>query len=163
MPLEAQSWFTIPQVCELLNVTEKTVKNRCYNGKFNYKIEHINGHKKIFIHSSSLPQKAKRELNGDNVIELKKYSEAPIWSQYQADKYSEILQASKGYRGKKLQEFVISWNSDKNNISTSYSSIIRMRERYSKYGVSGLLSRYFKTIDEHKRLLNSIYVESNYI
>ena len=62
MPLETQSWFTISQVCNLLNVTEKTVKNRCYKGKFNYKIEHINGRKKIFIHSSSLPQRAKREL-----------------------------------------------------------------------------------------------------
>ena len=143
--LNIPAWVTVNDVCNLLNVTEKTVKNRCYKGKFNYKIEHINGRKKIFIHSSSLPQKAKRELNDDNVIELKKYSEAPIWSRYQADKYSEILQASKGYRGKRLQEFVTSWNSDKNNISTSYSSIIRMRERYSKYGVSGLLSRYGNT------------------
>ena len=43
------------------------------------------------------------KTHGDNVIELKKYSDAPIWSRYQADKYSEILQASKGYRGKRLQ------------------------------------------------------------
>ena len=33
------AWISIQEACNLLNVKEKTIKNRCYKGDFIYKIE----------------------------------------------------------------------------------------------------------------------------
>ena len=44
-------WIPIEKVSELLNVKEKTIKNRCYQGLFIYKIEKDNGKKHFYIHN----------------------------------------------------------------------------------------------------------------
>ena len=70
-------WIPIEKVSELLNVKEKTIKNRCYQGQFIYKIEKDNGKKHFYIHNSSLKNKICNQLNNDSEIDFQKYSDAP--------------------------------------------------------------------------------------
>ena len=136
MSIKSQTWFTLEQVCELLHITPKTVKNRCYRGDFTYKIQSKNNVKQFFIHSSSIQLKV--ESKGDD----KKYSEAPKWSKIQADKYIDIVKNSLNFKGEKLKEFIFNWNNENPDFTTSYSSVIRMRRRYLQEGISGLLAKY---------------------
>ena len=48
------TWISVQEACNLLNVKEKTIKNRCYKGDFIYKIEAKDNIKQIFIRYSSL-------------------------------------------------------------------------------------------------------------
>lgn len=136
--LNIPAWISIEEASKLLNVKVKTVKNRCYKGDFNYKIEIKNNVRQLFIRYSSLPIK----FNCDSEVENQKYSDAPVWSKIQADKYSSIVKESIKLKGQKLQEFIDSWNIDHPDNQTSYSSIIRMRRRYRNKGLNGLLARY---------------------
>ena len=136
MSINSQSWFTLEQVCELLHITPKTVKNRCYKGDFIYKIQLKNNVKQIFIHSSSIKLKKISEIDD------KKYSDAPKWSKIQAEKYIKIVKKCLNIKGKELQEFISNWNNDNPDLATSYSSVIRMRSRYIQWGISGLLAKY---------------------
>lgn len=136
--LNIPAWISIEEASKLLNVKVKTVKNRCYKGDFNYKIEIKNNVRQLFIRYSSLPIK----FNCDSEVENQKYSDAPVWSKIQADKYGSIVKESIKLKGQKLQEFIDSWNIDHPDNQTSYSSIIRMRRRYRNKGLNGLLARY---------------------
>lgn len=135
-------WIPIEKVSELLNVKEKTIKNRCYQGQFIYKIEKDNGKKHFYIHNSSLKNKICNQLNNNSEIDFQKYSDAPQWSKYQVDKYIQVLSVTQKLKGRALQQFIFEWNKNNFNNQTSYSSIIRMRKRYEEFGVCGLLARY---------------------
>lgn len=136
--LNIPAWISIEQACTLLNLKEKTIKNRCYNGDFTYKIETKNNSKQIFLRTSTLPLNIKKDSDVDD----KKYSEAPLWARFQADKYFSVIKECQNLRGKRLEEFINNWNQNNPNHQTSYSSIIRMRRRYFKNGISGLLSHH---------------------
>lgn len=135
-------WIPIEKVSELLNVKEKTIKNRCYQGQFIYKIEKNNGKKHFYIHNSSLKNKICNQLNNNSEIDFQKYSDAPQWSKCQVDKYIQVLSVTQKIKGRALQQFISEWNKNNFNNQTSYSSIIRMRKRYEEFGVCGLLARY---------------------
>ena len=135
-------WIPIEKVSGLLNVKEKTIKNRCYQGQFIYKIEKDNGKKHFYIHNSSLKNKICNQLNNDSEIDFQKYSDAPQWSKCQVDKYIQVLSVTQKLKGRALQQFISEWNKNNFNNQTSYSSIIRMRKRYEEFGVCGLLARY---------------------
>jgi len=132
------AWISIQEACNLLNVKEKTIKNRCYKGDFIYKIEVKDNIKQIFIRYSSLPISKKVDNESDN----KKYSEAPLWSRIQADKYIDVIKKSLCLRGRALKLFIENWNKNNPDNQTSYSSLIRMRNRYFASGINGLLSKY---------------------
>ena len=90
----------------------------------------------------SMPDFAQNKYLGETELDVN-YSEVPNWAKQQAEKYVRILEASKGLKGKDLEKFVIDWNNNKNEeYTTSYSSIIKMRKRYFRYGVAGLLSKH---------------------
>ena len=57
------TWISVQEACNLLNVKEKTIKNRCYKGDFIYKIEAKDNIKQIFIRYSSLPISKKLTTN----------------------------------------------------------------------------------------------------
>ena len=136
-------WIPIEKVSELLNIKEKTIKNYCYQGSFIYKIENQNGNRHLYIHNSSIKDKICSQLNDyNNGIDSQNYSDAPVWSKFQAEKYIQILNDTQNLKGNALQQFVMEWNKNNLNNKTSYSSVIRMRKRLRKYGVCGLLANY---------------------
>ena len=100
--LNIPAWISIEEASKLLNVKVKTVKNRCYKGDFNYKIEVKNKVKQIFVRYSSLPIKFNIDLDQED----SKYSEAPEWSRLQADKYINVVQKSLELRGEKLEKYI---------------------------------------------------------
>ena len=135
------TWISIQEACQLLNLTEKTVKDYCRNGKINYKIELHNKSYKYLIHFESLPNFAKYKVVPQSSENKIKYSEAPDWAKVQAEKYIRIIQESEYLKGGKLKDFIIDWNIKNPQFKTSYPSVIRMRRRYNENGIIGLLSR----------------------
>lgn len=127
-------WYSLEKAAEILNLKEKTLKEKCRNNEFSYRVvkdgNKINYYLFIDIESQETASKNK------------KYSEAPEWSKLQAEKYVSILNACEGLKGKQLQEFLLQWNSDNSNYKTSYPCVIKMRKRYKEQGISGLLAKY---------------------
>lgn len=151
------TWISIQEACQLLNLTEKTVKDYCRNGKINYKIELHNKSYKYLIHFESLPNFAKYKLVPQSSENKIKYSEAPDWAKVQAEKYIRIIQESEYLKGGKLKDFIIDWNIKNPQFKTSYPSVIRMRRRYNENGIIGLLSRYGNNAE--KSTVNNLYFE----
>ena len=95
-----------------------------------------------FIHLKSLPDFAQDKYSGEKISD-KKYSEAPNWAKEQAEKYLPILKASNGLKGEALKDFINKWNNENTEeLRTSYSSLIKMRRRFFRYGISGLSVSY---------------------
>ena len=138
--LNIPNWITIKEASSLLKVTEKTLKNRCYSGKYIYKIVWENNSKIIYIRSSSLPKQS--DFNKNKNLKDVSFADAPIWAKAQAQKYIDILKLSACYKGIELQKFINEWNLENPNNTTSYSSLIKMRRRYYEYGIKGLLSKF---------------------
>lgn len=135
-------WLSVSKASELLEIKEKTLKELCRTGKYNYKVVQ-NGRKyNYFIQTQSLPSYAKRKLENKSDLSLHNYSDVPSWAKAQAEKYINILQSSEGLKGKKLKEFIEEWNSINNEHKVSYPNLIKMRRRYKEGGFNALLARY---------------------
>lgn len=132
-------WIDIKTVSALLDLSEQTLKKQCRVGKFVFKIVKKGKRANYFILLKSLPDFAQDKYFGENFSDIK-YSEAPNWAKQQAEKYLQILEKSNGLKGNDLKQFIEEWN--KVNDPTSYSSVIKIRRRYFRYGLNGLLSRH---------------------
>ena len=136
------NWISIIDACKILNLREKTLKNRCYNGQLNYKIERKNNRNQYFIRFDSISEYGKKIVLGNTNAEMQSYSEAPKWAKKQAEKYIEILKSSHNLHGNALSDFIKEWNKNNPDDTTSYNSVIRMRHRYAENGINGLLALY---------------------
>ncbi len=135
-------WLPISEVCNVMGLSKKTIKQHCRQGKYIYKITRKGFRSDYFINYNSLSDSAQRKLRGEYNTHLGSYSEAPLWAKEQAEKYMFILQQCEGLKGNELKEFIKNWNINNQNIQTSYSNIIKMRKRYKEDGINGLLARY---------------------
>lgn len=132
------NWFSMNEISQKLNLSIKTIKEKCRNGEFVYRIEK-DGRKLnyyIFLENNN------EDFLDNKEIEQNNYSESPNWAKQQADKYITILKASEGLKGKDLEIFVDNWNKNNVEYKTSYSCLIKMRKRYAEYGIQGLLAKY---------------------
>lgn len=132
-------WIDIKTAAVVIGLSEQTLKKQCRAGKFVFKIVKKGKRASYFILLKSLPNFAQDKYFGEKFPDIK-YSEATNWAKQQAEKYLEILENSDGLKGGDLKQFIEEWN--KTNEPTSYSSVIKMRRRYFRYGLSGLLSRH---------------------
>lgn len=132
-------WIDIKSAAGIIGLSEQTLKKQCRAGKFVFKIVKKGKCANYFILLKSLPNFAQDKYFGEKFPDIK-YSEAPNWAKQQAEKYLEILENSDGLKGNDLKQFIEEWN--ESNEPTSYSSVIKMRRRYFRYGLSGLLSRH---------------------
>lgn len=141
---ETPMWLSQDEVCRLLNISKKTLQNKCYKDEFVYKTQKIRKETFYSILFSSLPKKFQDRYNNKVLKINKKYSDAECWAKVQADKYIVILKACENLKGKQLEQFVQTWNSLNPDYATSYPSIINMRSRYREKGIHGLLANYGK-------------------
>ncbi len=132
------NWVSINEVSEQLNLSIKTIKEKCRNGEFVYRIERDGRKLNYYIYLDN------NKNSTENVIEenSKNYSESPNWAKQQAEKYITILKSCEGLRGKELEIFLSEWNKTNIEYKTSYSCLIKMRKRYAQYGIQGLLAKY---------------------
>jgi len=142
---DSPMWLSQDDVCELLNITVKTLKNKCSKGDFVYKIQRVQKKSEYFVLFSSLPTKFQNKYSKSVCEPDIRYSDAPTWAKTQADKYIEILKACEGLRGKHLKQFIQVWNASGADYRTSYSRVNDMRSKYREYGIHGLLANYGKT------------------
>lgn len=145
-------WIDIKTAAGIIGLSEQTLKKQCRTGKFVFKIVKRGKYANYFVLLKSLPIFAQDKYLGENFSNIK-YSEAPNWAKQQAEKYLQILENSKGLKGNDLKEFIEEWNNS--NESTSYSSVIKMRRRYFRYSLNGLLSK-------HGQHLRGTSVQDNY-
>lgn len=145
-------WINIKAAAGIIGLSEQTLKRQCRRGEFVFKIIKKEKRANYFIMLKSMPDFAQDKYLDETEFEAK-YSEAPNWAKQQAEKYLQILENSKGLKGNDLKQFIEEWN--KVNEPTSYSSVIKMRKRYFRYGLNGLLSR-------HGQHLRGTSVQDNY-
>ncbi|MBR2525889.1 DDE-type integrase/transposase/recombinase [bacterium] len=135
-------WIDIDKASEMIGLSSQTLKRKCRKGEFVFKIVKKGKVAHYFVLLKSMPDFAQDKYLGDSAVDLK-YSEVPSWAKLQAEKYVRIIDASAGLKGKELKEFIDNWNNnDKEEFTTSYPSLIRMRRRYFRYGVAGLISKH---------------------
>ena len=146
--LNNQNWITVEDAANLLYVKPKTLKERCRKGEYNYRVVQENKKFIYMIHKESLPINIQEEQSNVVYTSNINYSDAPNWAKMQADKYIQILKGSADLKGKKLEEYIKIWNENNPELKTSYCSILRMRRRYKKYGIKGLLAQYGKSTNK---------------
>ena len=135
-------WVNIQKASEILGLSEQTLKRQCRAGKFVYKIIKKGKTANYSILLKSMPNFAQDKYLGETDIETK-YSEAPNWAKQQAEKYLPLLESTQGLKGNELKDFITEWNNNHGeDLQTSYPSIIKMRRRYFRYGINGLLSKH---------------------
>lgn len=135
-------WIDIDKASEMIGLSSQTLKRKCRQGEFVFKIVKKGKVAHYFILLKSMPDFAQDKYFGDTAVDLK-YSEVPSWAKLQAEKYVRILDASAGLKGKELKAFIDNWNNnDEEEFTTSYPSLIKMRRRYFRYGVAGLISKH---------------------
>ena len=135
-------WIDIDKASEMIGLSSQTLKRKCRQGEFVFKIVKKGKVAHYFILLKSMPDFAQDKYLGDTAVDLK-YSEVPSWAKLQAEKYVRILDASAGLKGKELKAFIDNWNNnDEEEFTTSYPSLIKMRRRYFRYGVAGLISKH---------------------
>ena len=136
------SWVDAETACKLLNISIKTLKNKCYAHQLNYKIIKTGNKSIYYINKDSISEVCKTNNTDTSKSLIKKYSDAPNWAKVQAEKYLPIIKESICLKGSELKAFVLNYNKLHPQTPTSYSSVIKMRNRYNKFGVSGLLANY---------------------
>lgn len=155
--LNIPAWISIEEACKLLNLKEKTVKDKCRNAEFVYKV--IQSKRKLiyYIKFASLPEKIQNKFfNKQNFEQTSCYSEAPAWAKAQVEKYISIMKDTEFMRGAKIFDYIQDWNLHNPEYKTTYSSVMRMKQRYETDGISGLLSRRGKS---NKTTVADIYFD----
>lgn len=142
MSIDTPTWISLETVCTYLNLKAKTVKEKCRQGNFAYKIIQKDKKNFYYIKFESLPSVIQKKYLGQEAQVNKSYSDAPIWAKSQADKYITIMKACAHLKGKGLREFITKWNIENSDYKTSYSCLMLMKKRYDEQGISGLLARY---------------------
>lgn len=140
----SEKWISEEIACELLGVSSQTLRNRCRNGIYSYRIDQDGKKYEYEICINTLPISAQDTLNNNNLSEEIKYSEAPKWAKTQAEHYIKVINYVGDKKGKDLKELLNKWNAENPENKTSYSNFIKMRRRYENQGISGLLARYGK-------------------
>ena len=135
-------WYLIDDVCPAIELSETTLKKQCRKGIYNYKVVKKNNKTTYFINKNSLPEDVINRIENITNEPDVDYSSAPAWAKQQAHKYIRILKATAALKGADLQKYINEWNAKHPDYKTSYPSIIKMRRRYKKDGIYGLLARY---------------------
>lgn len=79
-------------------------------------------------------------------IETEIFADAPEWARKHAQKYVTLLSKCEGLKGNSLKKFIANWNGSHRDQKTSYRTIIDIRKKYEKGGITALLPKYGKTV-----------------
>lgn len=139
---ENVKWLSEEESCKLLNIKVKTLKDKCRNGEFNYKIERIGTKNFYYVNVNSIPNNKRLKFTAQDVESDSSYSDSPSWATVQADKYTSIMRASDGMRGQQLRDYIEDWNVTNPHYRTSYSQLMDMKVRFRNEGVKGIMARY---------------------
>lgn len=139
--LNIPAWITLEEMCQLLNLKEKTIKDKCRQGEYNYKVVQNNRKAYYYIKFNSLSEKYQNKYLNNQNQETQCYSDAPNWAKAQVEKYISIIKATEYLKGQKLEDYISNWNLLNPEKKISYPSLIKMRRRYETLGIDGLLSR----------------------
>ena len=158
-------WLTLEETCRLMNRAEKTIKDKCRHAELTYRIEKKSAKYIYFISFKSLPIHYQNLYLGIKRWGDRTYSDVPSWAKVQAEKYLTHIDATVGIKGNELKKYIENWNKENPNEKTSYSCLMKMKNRYNESGVSGLLAKYgknaYRTIvtDELYEYFKNLYLK----
>ena len=149
----SNDWISIEDAAKILNLSVKSLKRKCASSQYEYAIITNAKQRLYYLKKTSIP-----EL----MVNIKEeqtsyYADAPAWAKKQVEKYLPILNETLSLRGNALKEFISKWNNDPNHESVSYPCIIKMKKRYIKYGIKGLLAKYGHGFA--KAVINDVFME----
>lgn len=72
------------------------------------------------------------------------YANAPEYARRKADKYIRLINASGDLSGRELRAFIVRWNADNPDFTTSYPRLLDARKKYRSDGVASLLGKWGK-------------------
>ena len=160
-------WLKIEEVCSLTGDKKETVRRKCKSGKYTAKAQQ-NGKYKIYsVLLTSLPKEIQEKYLVNKKIKKsvpvqviennsEVYSNAPAWSRKKADKYLELINATKDMTYSQINCFLEIWNKKYPDKKCCYSALYKAQQRYSRYGIAALLS----TRDHCRKLkLNADYFD----
>lgn len=128
--LNIPNWISLDEVCKILSLKEKTVKNKCRNAELTYKVVRNGKQLEYYISSTSIPENLLNLYFTETRTKSDAYSDVPEWAKAQADKYLTIITACSGLRGQQLKDYINTWNNVNPDFKTSYSSLMDMKKRY---------------------------------
>ncbi|MEW6652561.1 MAG: hypothetical protein AB1394_03725, partial [Bacteroidota bacterium] len=151
-----KDWYTAKEVASLLEVSKVTVIRR--TKEFITKTEKGLGGEKFLFHFDSLPSTIKASLLKNQSTEeslkvtratddLNLYSELKPWERKYVDFIIPILKASDGLKGKELDVFLVEQKnncSGKNRSGLSKGNFYKIRNRYIREGLRGIVPGYGK-------------------
>ena len=108
--LNIPNWISLDEVCKILSLKEKTVKNKCRNAELTYKVVRNGKQLEYYISSTSIPENLLNLYFTETRTKSDAYSDVPEWAKAQADKYLTIITACSGLRGQQLKDYINTWN-----------------------------------------------------
>lgn len=78
-------------------------------------------------------------------LEKSEFENIPEYNLKKYYKYSNLLEQTKGLRGKSLMAFIEKYNQINPNNKTSYASLMKKRYAYAKNGSAGLIAKFGTT------------------
>lgn len=110
------------------------------------------------------------EIYTPNVTNLtaKELKQIPEYNRKKRDKYLHLLKITNGLHGKNLMKFIKEYNDLNPTDKTSYATLIRKRNAYTRYGDSALISKfgtprkpYYPDMEEYYAVFKKFYL-TNY-
>lgn len=144
---KSSKWLDENIICQLLNISIRTFKAKCQKNEFTYKVEKSGRKYNYYVKLSTLPEEIQRKFLTPkvNIVDCNlAYSEAPEWAKFQADKYISLIKESIDLKAQQLRDYISEWNISNPSYISSYSCVMKMRKRYLKAGLNGLLAQYGK-------------------
>lgn len=153
-------WLTIDEVAQITGESKKIIKQRCINGTYECKFNNSGQYKEYFIKKSSFENKqnsnrklkklkinylknieSKVEYNilFKNKEEQKIFDSAYDFQKKYIVKYLAIFKLAGKLIGYDLKEFLKKLSEENPQYKTSYSTFLRRKNDYKKFGVKGLL------------------------
>lgn len=145
---------TTREAAALMDLPERTVLHYCKAGKIAATSRSCNGGVEYTVFLDELPEEARNRylvLNTPPEIQavvsagdLYAYNEAPEYARRKADKYLDIMRRVGDLRGERLKSFLKTWSEEHPDRAVSYASYRRAVDKYSKFGINGLLGQWGK-------------------
>jgi putative transposase len=160
MTNSSEIYLTANQAADLCGMSKVWIHECRKKGQFVWREAQGRGGKQWEVQLNSLPADAQlryhaatlsathtETLSDDSIadIESKLYAEAPEYNRRKADKYRTLLNETENLRGSALKSYIKNWNTANPDMTTSYRSLMRVRNEYQERGIEALLGAYGKT------------------
>jgi len=161
-PTSDEKWISLEQAVALTGFAPETIRRKCKKGEYITKSCKNGKYKNYSILKSSIYKVSTTKLNNilvkDNMSQInfkfdidslfsdsqqqKLFDDAQEYNKHHIIKYLNIFKLTNGLRGNELKKMLNQIAAQNPNYRISYSSYVRWKSQYARYGLSGLMKTY---------------------